>query len=103
MIKFTKDHEWILWEDSEEATVGITEHAVEELGDITYVEMPEVGNSVKKGETAGFVESVKAASDIYAPVSGEVTEVNDLLESEPETLNKDPMGKGWIYKINPPI
>ncbi len=101
MIKFTKDHEWILWEDSEEATVGITEHAVEELGDITYVELPEVGKGVKKGEAAGFVESVKAASDIYAPVSGEVSEVNDLLEGEPETLNKDPMGKGWIYKIKP--
>ncbi|NPA74150.1 MAG: glycine cleavage system protein GcvH, partial [Epsilonproteobacteria bacterium] len=96
MLKFTKDHEWVLWEDSEEAIVGISEHAVEELGDITYVELPEVGASVSKGEATGFVESVKAASDIYAPISGEISEVNDTLESEPETLNKDPMGKGWI-------
>jgi len=98
MRKYTKDHEWALVED-DVAMVGISEHAVEELGDITFIEVPEIGTTLSKGDSAGFVESVKAASDIYAPLSGEVTEVNTRLENEPETVNIEPLGEGWIYKM----
>ncbi len=98
MRKYTKDHEWALVE-ADIAMVGISEHAVEELGDITFIEAPEIGATLSKGDSAGFVESVKAASDIYAPLSGEVTEVNTRLENEPEIVNTEPLGEGWIYKM----
>jgi glycine cleavage system H protein len=98
MRKYTKDHEWALVED-DIALVGISEHAVEELGDITFIEAPEIGAILSKGDSAGFVESVKAASDIYAPLSGEITEVNTRLENEPEIVNTEPLGEGWIYKM----
>ncbi len=98
MRKYTKDHEWVLV-DNDVAAVGISEHAVEELGDITFIEAPEIGATVSKGDSAGFVESVKAASDIYAPLSGEITEVNERLENEPEIVNVEPLGEGWIYKM----
>ncbi len=98
MIKYTKDHEWVKVE-GDIGNVGISEHAVEELGDITYIEGPNVGDIIKAGDAVGFVESVKAASDIYSPVSGEVVEVNETLESEPEIVNTDPLGEGWIYRV----
>ncbi len=98
MLKYSKDHEWALVE-GDMAKVGISSHAVEELGDITFVELPEVGVNAKAGDSVGFVESVKAASDIYTPLSGEVVEVNSSLEETPEILNTDPLGEGWIYKI----
>jgi glycine cleavage system H protein len=95
---YTKDHEWVRVEDGE-ATLGITHYAQEELGDIVFVELPEVGTTVDAGDTLGSVESVKAVSDIYAPVSGEVIEVNEILEDKPEMMNEDPHGDGWIAKI----
>ncbi len=100
MRKYTKDHEWAMIEDGV-VSVGISEHAVKELGDITFVEAPQIGATVSKGDSAGFIESVKAASDIYAPLSGEIIEVNDRLENEPEIVNVEPLSGGWIYKINP--
>ncbi|MBN2433112.1 MAG: glycine cleavage system protein GcvH [Acidobacteria bacterium] len=95
---YTKDHEWVRVEDGE-ATLGITHYAQEELGDIVFVELPEVGTTVDAGDTLGSVESVKAVSDIYAPVGGEVIEVNEILEDKPEMMNEDPHGDGWIAKI----
>jgi len=97
--KFTPDHEWINIEDHEAAVVGITLHAQDALGDVVYVELPEVGRSYKKGEVAGVVESVKAAADVYMPVAGEVTEVNEELRADPALANRDPMGNGWFFKI----
>lgn len=97
-FRYTKEHEWVSV-DGEIGTVGITDHAQSELGDIVYVDMPRPGTSVSKGKTIGSVESVKAVSDIYSPVSGEVTEVNDLLSSSPEKLNEDPHGRAWLVKI----
>ena len=98
MIKFTKDHEYIRLEGST-GIVGITPYAQEQLGDIVFVELPTVGKSLKQGDEAAVVESVKAASEIYAPVSGTVTEVNDALGGEPGLINTAPEGEGWIYKI----
>ena len=98
MIRYSKEHEWVRVE-GESATVGISEHAVSELGDITFVELPEIGNTVSKDESVAFIESVKAASDVYTPVSGEITEVNERLEDEPEIINASPLDEGWIYKI----
>lgn len=95
---YTKDHEWIRI-DGETATIGITDHAQEALGDITFVELPETDAEFGPGETFGVVESVKAASDIYMPVEGTVSEVNEALEDEPETLNSDPYGDGWLVKV----
>ncbi len=95
---FTKDHEWIAVEGSE-ATVGITDYAQGQLGDITFVEVPGVGAEVGKGDSASVVDSVKAASDVYAPVSGTVTVVNDALEEQPELVNTDPEGEGWLWKM----
>jgi glycine cleavage system H protein len=95
---YTKEHEWVQAVDGV-GTIGITDHAQSELGDIVYVDLPKVGAQVEKGKTLGSVESVKAVSDIYAPVSGEVLEVNDLLSNKPETLNEDPHGAGWLVKI----
>jgi glycine cleavage system H protein len=97
---FTPDHEWINIEDHEAAVVGITLHAQDALGDVVFVDLPEVGRSYKKGEVAGVVESVKAAADIYMPVSGEVVEVNEELRANPALANTDPMGTGWFFKVH---
>jgi glycine cleavage system H protein len=97
-FRYTKDHEWVKPE-GDIATVGITDHAQSELGDIVYVDLPKVGSKIEKGKTLGSVESVKAVSDIYAPVSGEVTEVNELLAPSPEKLNSDPHGEAWLVKL----
>lgn len=96
-LKFTEDHEWVLI-DGGSATVGITDHAQEQLGDIVFVELPEVGTAFVKGDQVAVVESVKAASEIYAPVSGEITAVNEALGDTPETVNGDAMGAGWFFK-----
>ena len=96
---FTPDHEWINIEDHEAAVVGITLHAQDALGDVVFVDLPEVGRSYNKGEIAGVVESVKAAADVYMPIAGEVTEVNEDLRGDPSLANKDPMGNGWFFKI----
>ena len=96
--KYTKEHEWVHVE-GEIGTVGITDHAQSELGDIVFVELPKPGSKISKGETFGSVESVKAVSDIYSPVSGEVTEVNEALSSNPEKLNEDPHGNAWLAKV----
>jgi len=95
---FTEEHEWIEV-DGDSATIGITDHAQSQLGDIVFVELPEVGKVLKKGDEAAVVESVKAASEIYAPVSGTVTEVNEALNGEPGLINSDPEAGGWIFKI----
>jgi glycine cleavage system H protein len=97
-FRYTKEHEWVLVEGSA-GTVGITDHAQEELGDIVYVDLPKVGARVERGKSLGSVESVKAVSDIYSPVGGEVTEVNEALADAPETLNRDPHGAGWLVKL----
>ena len=97
-LKYTKEHEWIHVE-GDTGTIGITDHAQEELGDIVFVELPKSGSKVSKGETFGSVESVKAVSDIYSPVSGEVTSVNEILSAKPETLNADPQGEAWLIKV----
>lgn len=99
-LKYARTHEWVKIEGDLVIT-GITEHAQDELGDLVYVETPEVGSQVTAGEQAGVVESVKTASDIHAPVSGTVVEVNTDLEDDPDFVNEDPYGKGWIYKIKP--
>jgi glycine cleavage system H protein len=96
--RYTKDHEYIRLE-GDTGTVGITDFAQSQLGDIVYVELPEVGRTVAKGAEAAVVESVKAASEVYAPVSGEVVEVNNALEGAPGTVNEDPAGRGWFLKI----
>jgi glycine cleavage system H protein len=96
---YTPDHEWINIEDHEAAVVGITHHAQDALGDVVFVELPDVGSSFKKGEVAGVVESVKAAADIYMPVSGEVVEVNTALKDDPSLANADPLGGGWFFKV----
>jgi glycine cleavage system H protein len=97
--KFTSDHEWINIEDHEAAVIGITQHAQDALGDVVFVDLPEVGRSYKKGEAAGVVESVKAAADVYMPVSGEVVEVNEALRADPALANTDPLGAGWFFKV----
>ena len=99
-LKYARTHEWVKIEGDLVIT-GITDHAQDELGDLVYVETPEVGSQVTAGEQAGVVESVKTASDIHAPVSGTVVEVNTDLEDDPGFVNEDPYGKGWIYKIKP--
>jgi glycine cleavage system H protein len=98
-VKYTPEHEWIQLEDHEYAVVGITLHAQDALGDVVFVDLPEVGKSYARGEVAGVVESVKAAADVYMPISGEVTEVNEDLRGDPSLANKDPMGGGWFFKI----
>ena len=97
-MKFTKDHEWVSL-DGDIATVGISKHAADALGDVVFVEVPEVGKTVSKGDSFAVVESVKAASDVYAPVSGEVVEANDALSTAPETVNSAPEADGWFAKI----
>jgi len=96
--RYTKEHEWVALADGI-ATIGITHHAQSELGDIVYVDLPKAGTAVETGKTFGSVESVKAVSDIYAPVSGEVTEANELLAASPEKLNEDPHGAAWLIKV----
>ena len=96
--KYTESHEWVRVHD-DTAIIGITDHAQEQLGDIVFVELPETGKEVKAGDVFAVIESVKAASDIYAPISGEVVEINSALESAPEKINEDPHGEGWITKI----
>ncbi|MDQ6957982.1 MAG: glycine cleavage system protein GcvH [Mariprofundaceae bacterium] len=97
-LKYTKEHEWVRIE-GDVATFGISDHAQEALGDIVFVELPEVGRTVDAGEACAVVESVKAVSDMYAPVAGEVIEVNEALESSPEQVNTNPYGTGWIAKV----
>jgi glycine cleavage system H protein len=100
-LKYAASHEWARVEADGTVTVGITDHAQIALGDVVFVELPEVGTVFSAGQEAGVVESVKAASDVYAPVSGEVIEVNGAIEEAPETINADPYGDGWFYKIRP--
>ena len=97
-IKYTEDHEWLKI-DGDTATVGITVHAQEALGDVVFVDLPAVGTAFAQKETAGVVESVKAAADVYMPVSGEVTEVNEALREDPSLANSDPLGAGWLFKL----
>lgn len=100
-LKYLASHEWARIEDDGTVTVGITDHAQAALGDVVFVETPEVGSSVTAGEEAGVVESVKAASDIFSPISGEVIAVNDALEEAPETVNSSPYDDGWFFKVKP--
>ena len=97
-VKFSKEHEWIKLE-GDVATIGITKHATEMLGDIVFVELPEKGSGVEKDGTAGVVESTKAASDVYTPVSGEVTDINQTIVDDPAKINEDPEGAAWFFKL----
>ena len=97
-FRFTRDHEWVRL-DGDLAIVGITDYAQSQLGDVVYVELPEIGHRVAKGAEAAVVESVKAASEVYAPVSGEVAEINEALTADPAKVNADPMGEGWFIKL----
>ncbi len=99
MIRFTKDHEWVRL-DGDIATVGITTHAQDALGDLVFVELPEPGREVTEAEAVAVVESVKAASDVYAPLAGRVTEVNAQLSDDPALVNRDPAGEGWFFKLH---
>ena len=100
-LKYLASHEWARIEEDGTVTIGITDHAQEALGDVVYVETPEVGSSVSVGEEAGVVESVKAASDIFTPVSGEVVAVNEALEDNPEIVNESPYDEGWFFRVKP--
>ena len=97
-LKYTPDHEWIRV-DGDIATVGITHHAQDALGDVVFVELPEVGKTLAQKDVAGVVESVKAAADVYMPVTGEVVEVNEALRADPSLANSDPLGAGWFFKV----
>lgn len=98
-IKFSKDHEWVNAADANAAVVGITVHAQDALGDVVFVDLPAVGTTFAQGDVAGVVESVKAAADVYMPVSGEVIEVNEALRADPALANSDPLGAGWFFKV----
>ena len=98
-VLYTSDHEWIDTGAGDTATVGITTHAQDALGDVVFVDLPKVGTTFKKGAVAGVVESVKAAADLYAPVSGEVVEVNEALRADPSLANSDPLAAGWFFKV----
>jgi glycine cleavage system H protein len=98
-IKYTNDHEWINLADRNAAVVGITHHAQEALGDVVFVDLPEIGKTYAKGDVAGVVESVKAAADLYMPVDGEVIEVNEALRADPSLANSDPAAAGWFFKV----
>jgi glycine cleavage system H protein len=98
-VKFSKDHEWINTADHNAAIVGITVHAQDALGDVVFVDLPEVGQTFAQGDVAGVVESVKAAADVYMPVSGEITEVNEALRADPSLANTDPLSSGWFFKV----
>lgn len=100
-LKFLKSHEWARVEDDGTITIGISDHAQGLLGDLVYVELPEVGDSVEAGNGVAVVESVKAASDVYSPVSGEVVSVNSALTEKPETINEDAYGEGWLFVVRP--
>lgn len=97
-LRYTRDHEWVRV-DGDEATVGITQYAADQLGDIVFVELPSTGRALEEATPFGVVESVKAVSDLFAPVSGEVTAVNDALTGDPELVNSDPYGEGWMLKV----
>jgi len=99
-LKYSKEHEWVRIDSDGSAIVGITDHAQELLGDMVYIELPEVGDNVATGDETGVVESVKAASDIYAPISGEILEVNEELADTPENVNTEPYESGWLYKMS---
>ena len=98
-VKFSKEHEWINVADAAAAVVGITVHAQDALGDVVFVDLPAVGTSFNQGDVAGVVESVKAAADVYMPVSGEIVEVNEALRADPSLANSDPLGAGWFFKV----
>ncbi|WP_449287541.1 glycine cleavage system protein GcvH [Marinobacter sp. PE14] len=98
-LKYIETHQWVRVSDDGTATVGITDFAQEQLGDVVYIGVPDVGTTVNGGEEAGVAESVKSASDVFSPVTGEVIEVNESLEDEPEKVNEDPYGDGWLYKV----
>jgi glycine cleavage system H protein len=98
MLKFTDDHEWLRIE-GDTAVVGITDFAQGQLGDLVFVELPQVGKKLKKGDAAAVVESVKVASDVYAPIDGEIVETNEAIVKEPQLVNSDPMGNGWFFKM----
>ena len=98
-LRYASTHEWVRLEDDGTAYVGITDHAQDAMGDLVYVELPEVGQQLQATDEAGVVESVKAASDIYAPVSGEIVGINEALEETPELVNQDPYGDGWLFRI----
>lgn len=100
-LKYTKSHEWVRRESDGTVTVGITDHAQDLMGDLVYVELPEAGRVVSGGKECAVVESVKAASDVYAPVSGEIVAANSALADAPETINKDPYGEGWMFRLRP--
>lgn len=100
-LRYAASHEWARLEDDGSVVVGITDHAQDALGDVVFVELPEVGSTVEMGAECAVVESVKAASDIYSPISGEILEVNEALVDAPETINSDPYGDGWMYRIQP--
>ena len=99
-LRYAKSHEWVRTDDGDVVTVGITDHAQDQLGDVVFVELPEVGRHVKAGDTVAVIESVKTASDIYAPVSGEITAVNASLDAKPETVNESPYRDGWLFRIS---
>lgn len=100
-LRYAKSHEWLKVETDGTVTIGITDYAQNSLGDITYVQLPKAGATVKAGETFGVVESVKAASDLYAPIAGTVLAVNPVLDTAPETVNQSPYGEGWMFKLKP--
>lgn len=100
-LKYTEEHEWLRQEEDGSVTIGITDHAQSALGDLVYVELPEVGQDVESGGEMAVVESVKAASDVYAPIGGTVTHVNEALSDDPEMINADPYGDGWIVRLQP--
>ena len=100
-LKYASSHEWARLEEDGTITIGISHHAQDALGDVVFVELPDVGSALAAGDEAGVVESVKAASDIYAPVGGEVIAINEKLEDEPETVNADPYNDGWFFKLQP--
>ncbi|MFQ3323141.1 MAG: glycine cleavage system H protein [Pseudomonadales bacterium] len=100
-LKYARSHEWARLEEDGTVTVGISDHAQQALGDVVFVEVPDIGDDLDAGGEAGVVESVKAASDIYSPVSGEVIAINEVLEDAPETINEDPYGEGWMFRVKP--
>ena len=100
-LKYTSDHEWLNAEDKNCCIIGITDHAQDSLGDVTFVELPEVGKTFSKGDVFGVVESVKAASDLFMPVGGQIQEINENLSDSPENLNQNPYGDGWLVKVKP--
>ncbi|MGB5337940.1 MAG: glycine cleavage system protein GcvH [Gammaproteobacteria bacterium] len=100
-VKYTKTHEWVRTNDDGSVTVGISDSAQDQLGDMVYIEVPEVGQTLKAEDACAVVESVKAASDVYAPVAGKILEVNEHLADSPETVNEDPYGEGWLFRLQP--